>query len=72
MIVEIYERATGKVVETKEVGTNVRSFLVYWAHQCNQEDYGWRVVKTAPAAKPGRTRKPTKARARKEKRRGQG
>lgn len=65
MIVEIYEKATGKVVETREVGTTIRSFLVYWSHQCNQEDYGWRVAKSPPPKQPGRTRKPTKARTKK-------
>lgn len=62
MKIEIYERATGKVVETHEVG-EVKSFLHYWAHQCNAVDYGWRPVKEkAGATAPARTRKPTKAR----------
>ena len=46
MIVEIYEKESGKVVETREVGTTLSSFLVYWTSQCNREDYGWRVAKT--------------------------
>ena len=56
MIVEIYEKESGKVVETREVGTTLRSFLVYWTSQCNREDYGWRVAKTRPRKKKEKRR----------------
>lgn len=61
MRIEIYERATGKVVETQEA--DLKDFLAYWTSQCNKEEYGYRPVpEKKSGAKPPRTRKPTKAR----------
>ncbi len=59
MTFEIYERATGKVVETHR-SVDAKTFLTYWTSQCNKEDYGYRPVKEKPAAKPPRARKPKK------------
>lgn len=56
---EIYERATGKVVETVEA--DARDFVAYWAAQGNKEEYGHRPVpEKKSGAKPPRTRNPTK------------
>lgn len=44
MTIEIFERATGEVVETKEDIKNLRGFLVYWEMQCDDDTYGWRIV----------------------------
>lgn len=43
MKIEIYERATGEVVETKEVN-KLESFMFYWNMQCDNVNYGWRKV----------------------------
>jgi hypothetical protein len=45
MKVEIFEKATGKVIETQEVRRTLRPFLFYWRSNCNTKDYSYRVVK---------------------------
>jgi hypothetical protein len=42
MTIEIYEKATGRVVTTQEI-KDMRDFKFYWDHQCDKETYGWRV-----------------------------
>ena len=41
MKIEIFERKTGKVVETQEL-ENLDRFMFYWAMQCNSKDFDWR------------------------------
>ena len=43
MKVEIYERATDKVVEVVEVDS-MEDFRFYWREQGNSADFGYRVV----------------------------
>ena len=44
--VEIYERKTGKVLETKSFQNDrqLRSFAFYWAMQCDSKRYGYRQI----------------------------
>lgn len=41
--IEIFERKTGTVLETKEI-QNVKGFQAYWAMQCDNVKYGYRIV----------------------------
>ena len=41
--IEIFDRATGKVLETKEI-VDMKSWEFYWARQCDGEVFGWRVA----------------------------
>jgi hypothetical protein len=43
MKIEIYEKKTGHVEETKEVD-NLKAFLTYWAMQCDSINFSYRVV----------------------------
>jgi hypothetical protein len=42
--IEIYEKATGQVIEIQEV-TDMKAFKFYWARQCDTETFAWREVK---------------------------
>lgn len=44
MKIEIYDRATNEVLETKEV-ENLKGFMTYWSIQCDDKKYGWRTAK---------------------------
>jgi hypothetical protein len=44
MKIEIYDKATNEVLETKEI-RKLEPFLFYWCSQCNTKQYGWREVK---------------------------
>jgi hypothetical protein len=43
--VEIFEKKTGRVVETKELtAKGVRDFAFWWARQADHENYEWRQI----------------------------
>lgn len=44
--IEIYERATGQVVETQDCGSDsdLSAFRKHWAKQCNEKEFGFRIV----------------------------
>ena len=44
MNIEIYEKKTGRVVETQTI-TDLVAFRFYWRRQCDTKAYGWREVK---------------------------
>jgi hypothetical protein len=41
MEIEIYDRKSGEVIETKSID-DLKSFLFYWSHQCNTKEYNWK------------------------------
>lgn len=41
-IIEIYDRATKEIIDTKHV-TNLKGFMLYWSSQCDNTTYGYRV-----------------------------
>jgi hypothetical protein len=41
--IEIYERKTGKVIDTQEIDS-LASFGFYWSHQCDKKTYHWRIL----------------------------
>lgn len=45
-VVEIYERKSGKVIETKEFTTNqgLRGFRMYFSMQADTRKYGYRTI----------------------------
>lgn len=49
--IEIFKRETGEVVQTFP-NVRMRSFLVYWDSQANDQDYDFRVVEEPAEAVP--------------------
>jgi hypothetical protein len=41
--IEIYEKASGRVVETQETG-DYAAFLFYWTRQCDTKTFGHRIA----------------------------
>lgn len=40
--IEIYEKQTKKVIETKKVN-NLEGFMLYWAMQCDDKNYDYKI-----------------------------
>jgi hypothetical protein len=44
MKVEIYDKKTGAVLESKEI-ENIKAFSIYFSMQCDTAQYAWRFSK---------------------------